>query len=56
MSNAIVDGRYALRACFVNFQTTDDDVRAVPAIVVGCGWVLDAATRPEALRGAAAQK
>lgn len=56
VSNAIVDGCYALRACFVNFQTTDDDVRAVPAIVVRCGRVLDAATRPEALRGAAAQK
>jgi len=56
VSNAVVDGRYALRACFVNFQTTDDDVRAVPAIVVRHARALDRATRPEALRPAAVQE
>lgn len=56
VSNAVVDGRYALRACFVNFQTTDDDVRAVPAIVLREGRRIDAATRPASLGGVAVQK
>jgi glutamate/tyrosine decarboxylase-like PLP-dependent enzyme len=37
MSNAIVGGRYALRACIVNFNTTDDDVDALPHIVARLG-------------------
>jgi glutamate/tyrosine decarboxylase-like PLP-dependent enzyme len=30
LSNAVVDGRHLLRACIVNFRTTDEDVRSVP--------------------------
>lgn len=37
LSNAVVEGRYLLRACIVNFRTTEDDVRAIPEIVVGTG-------------------
>ena len=37
VSNAVVDGQYVLRACFVNFHTTLEDVEAVPAIVVRSG-------------------
>lgn len=37
ISNAIVDGRFALRACIVNFRTTLADVEALPGIVVGAG-------------------
>jgi glutamate/tyrosine decarboxylase-like PLP-dependent enzyme len=37
ISNAVVDGRYYLRACIVNFRTTEADVRAVPGIVVKIG-------------------
>jgi len=37
VSNAVVDGRYALRACIVNFHTTAADVEAVPGIVVEAG-------------------
>ena len=33
VSNAVVEGRYLLRACIVNFRTTEEDVRALPAIV-----------------------
>jgi aromatic-L-amino-acid/L-tryptophan decarboxylase len=29
ISNATLDGRFALRACFVNHRTTDDDVAAI---------------------------
>ncbi len=50
LSNAVVGGRFALRACVVNFRTTSADVRAVPAIVVELGREQDAARRPAALR------
>ncbi len=33
LSNAVIDGRFLLRACITNFRTTDDDVRALPEIV-----------------------
>ena len=34
VSNAMIRGRYALRACIVNFHTGASDVEAVPEIVV----------------------
>jgi len=37
LSNAVVGGRYALRACIVNFHTQQADVDAVPAIVARAG-------------------
>jgi glutamate/tyrosine decarboxylase-like PLP-dependent enzyme len=37
LSNAVIDGRYALRACIVNFQTTLRDIEAVPEIVARFG-------------------
>jgi hypothetical protein len=46
VSNAVVDGRYLLRACIVNFHTTQADVEAVPDIVVRVGRALDAKLRP----------
>jgi len=48
VSNAVVAGRYALRACIVNFHTTVDDVAAVPEIVARLGRVRDRALRPTA--------
>ncbi len=33
LAPAEVDGTTALRACFVNHRTTEDDVRAIPAVV-----------------------
>jgi glutamate/tyrosine decarboxylase-like PLP-dependent enzyme len=33
MSNAVVGGKFALRACIVNFHTADEDVEALPALV-----------------------
>lgn len=41
VSNAIVDGRYALRACVVNFHTTTADIEALPDIVVTAGETVD---------------
>ena len=52
VSNAVVDGRYVLRACIVNFHTTRADVEAVPEIVVRIGRTIDAELRraPSAAR------
>ena len=36
-SNAVIDGRFALRACIVNFRTSDADVEAVPELVARLG-------------------
>ena len=52
ISNAVLDGRYLLRACIVNFRTTLADVEALPEIVVRLGRRLDAELRPEALQAA----
>ncbi len=50
VSNAVLDGRFVLRACIVNFRTTLDDVEALPGIVVQVGREVDAELRPPALR------
>ena len=46
ISNAVVDGHYILRACIVNFHTTQTDVEAVPEIVARIGREVDAELRP----------
>ena len=45
VSNAVIGGRYVLRACIVNFNTTQSDVEAVPAIVTRLGRIVDAELR-----------
>ena len=42
VSNAVIDGRFALRACLVNFRTQREDVEALPGIVVRLGRALHA--------------
>jgi len=42
LSNAVIRGRYALRACIVNFHTEEGDVDAVPAIVLREGRAAEA--------------
>ena len=46
ISNAVVGGHYVLRACIVNFHTTQTDVEAVPDIVARIGREVDAELRP----------
>lgn len=46
VSNAVVSGRFALRACIVNFHTTTADVEALPEIVARAGMALDRTRRP----------
>jgi glutamate/tyrosine decarboxylase-like PLP-dependent enzyme len=48
VSNAVIAGRYALRACIVNFHTTLADVEAVPEIVARAGRELDRQRRQPA--------
>ena len=45
VSNAVVGGRYVLRACIVNFHTARADVEAVPEIVARIGRAVDAELR-----------
>ena len=37
LSNAIVDGKYALRLCIVNFRSSTADIEALPPLVVRLG-------------------
>ncbi len=43
LAPAEVDGTTALRACFVNHRTTEDDIRAVPTVVAETAAELEAA-------------
>jgi aromatic-L-amino-acid decarboxylase len=45
VSNAVVGGRYLLRACIVNFHTDRRDIDAVPGIVDAAGRATDAEMR-----------
>ena len=50
LSNAVVNGKFALRACIVNFRTTQADIEALPPLVVRLGKETDAQLRPQNLR------
>ena len=50
MSNAVIGGRYALRACIVNFHTTQADVEATVEIAARVGRAVDAERRSHAVR------
>jgi glutamate/tyrosine decarboxylase-like PLP-dependent enzyme len=45
VTNAVLDGRFLLRACIVNFRTTEADVAAIPDIVAREGRAVDAELR-----------
>jgi len=54
LSNAVVEGRYALRACIVNLNTTLEDVEALSEIVLRVGRAVHAEMRPAWPAGEAA--
>jgi aromatic-L-amino-acid/L-tryptophan decarboxylase len=56
VSNAVVNGKFALRACIVNFRTTAADIDALPALVVRLGRELDAQMRPGELQSRGSQQ
>jgi glutamate/tyrosine decarboxylase-like PLP-dependent enzyme len=45
LSNAVIDGTFALRGCIVNFRTSAADVDAIPEIVAREGRLVDAGMR-----------
>ena len=47
LSNALLGETFLLRACFVNFRTSEEDVDAIPGIVVRYGQEIDRALRIE---------
>jgi glutamate/tyrosine decarboxylase-like PLP-dependent enzyme len=49
-SNAILEGRFVLRACIVNFRTEAEDVEATLDVAAELGAKLDAELRPGVLR------
>ena len=46
VSNAVIRGRYVLRPCIVNFNTTLADVEALPEMIARIGRETDAELRP----------
>jgi len=50
LSNAVVHGKFALRACIVNFRTSLADIEALPPIVVRIGKALDLEMRSHSLQ------
>jgi glutamate/tyrosine decarboxylase-like PLP-dependent enzyme len=51
ISNAVLAGKFVLRACIVNFRTSLADLEALPELVVRLGRETDAALRPAELKG-----
>ncbi len=49
LSNAVIDGKYLLRACIVNFRTSLADIQTLPELVINLGREVDTVSRPEGL-------
>jgi glutamate/tyrosine decarboxylase-like PLP-dependent enzyme len=47
LSNAVINGKYVMRACIVNFRTSIEDIEALPELVVKIGRQLDTELRPK---------
>jgi aromatic-L-amino-acid decarboxylase len=50
LSNAVINGKFALRACIVNFRTSLEDLDALLPLIVRLGKEVDSALRPQGLR------
>ncbi len=50
LSNAVIGGRFLLRACIVNFHTSLGDIEALPPLLARLGREADAATRSADVR------
>ena len=46
VSNVVIEGKFVLRACVVNFRTTLADIEALPGIVARIGREADSEMRP----------
>jgi glutamate/tyrosine decarboxylase-like PLP-dependent enzyme len=45
LSNALVDNKFALRACIVNFRTSLEDIEALPELIIRIGRGIDNESR-----------
>jgi aromatic-L-amino-acid decarboxylase len=50
LSNAVVDGKFALRACIVNFRTSLEDVEALPELIARIGRQAHAGRRTQKIK------
>jgi len=50
LSNAIINDKFLLRACIVNFRTTISDIEKLPEMVIRIGNEIDSAIRPSELK------
>jgi glutamate/tyrosine decarboxylase-like PLP-dependent enzyme len=41
LSNAIVNDKFLLRSCIVNFRTSQEDIEAIPEIILRLGLKID---------------
>jgi len=46
LSNAVINGKFVLRVCVVNFRTTKSDIEALPYIIKKFGKQVDQEKRP----------
>jgi glutamate/tyrosine decarboxylase-like PLP-dependent enzyme len=51
LSNAVIGGKFVLRACIVNFRTERADIEALPEIVVRLGREIEAGRKSSGRRG-----
>jgi hypothetical protein len=47
LSNALIDNRFVLRACIVNFHTSLEDIEALPPMLARLGRNVDSVLRRE---------
>jgi hypothetical protein len=45
----VIHGKFALRACIVNFRTSLADIEALPELVLRIGHKVDTELRPDGL-------
>ena len=50
LSNALIGGKFVLRACIVNFHTSLRDIEALPLLLSRLGEEADATLRPERVK------
>jgi hypothetical protein len=50
VSNGLLDARYTLRSCIVNFRICADDVEAMLDVIAPLGRALDGELHSDALR------
>src|SRR6187401_3185990 len=50
LSNALIGGKFVLRACIVNFHTSLRDIEALPLLLSRLGEEADTTLRPERVK------